>query len=276
MPLDIGAALRDGLRRAFKRNGILLMGVFLLIGTASTIATQTLNQAIFEAVQELSTMPGGTESPLIEDVGPTPFALPIAFSLAAGLVLALALLGEAIHIITVRTFVSDATRGIPEEFLYRNMVWATLNGFIGGIVVTVLILIGLVLLIIPGIFLAISFFFVRQEIAVRDVNFVDAMQGSWSLTTGNRIEIFGLAIILLVITLLASIPTLASSVLGQIVSTLTGITIGAITSVFNIAVAARAYDQLRAIRTANDSEPDETEEEGLTRADEDSEFMFEV
>lgn len=276
MSLDIGAALRDGTRRTVKRNGLLLMSVFLVLGSANTLMTQSVTVAAVEAIQQLPTAPPPETSPAFDDTGPTPFAIDLPLPVAAGGLLLLALVAEAVTIIAVRTLVSDATRGIPAEFLRRNIAWATLNGFIGGIVVAVLIGIGFVLLIIPGIFLAISFFFVRQEIAVEDVNFVDAMAGSWELAAGNRIELLVLAIVLLIISLLASVPALATSLLGPEASVLTGVVIGAVTTVFNIAVVARAYDQLRTEREADPEPDDDVEDDGLTRADDDSEFTFDV
>lgn len=276
MSLDIGAALRNGANRTVKRNGLLLMSVFLLLGAANTVVTQSLTVAAFDALQQLPTTTPPETAPGFDETGPTPFSISVPLPVAAGGMVLLGLVGEAVTIIAVRTLVSDATSRIPAEFLRRNIGWATLNGFIGGIVVAVLTGIGFVLLIIPGIFLAISFFFVRQEIAVQDVNFVDAMAGSWELVSGNRIELLVLAIVLLIISLLASVPTFATALLGPEASIATGVVIGAVTTVFNIAVAARAYDQLRTDRE-DPAEPDEDEaDDGLTRADEDSEFTFDV
>ncbi len=276
MSLDIGAALRNGTRRTVKQNGLLLMGVFLLLGSASTVMTQSLTVAAVEAVQQLPTAPPPETSPAFDETGPTPFSISLPLPVAAGGMLLLALVGEAVTIIAVRTLVSDATTGIPAELRRRHLGWATLNGFIGGIVVAVLTGIGFVLLVIPGIFLAISFFFVRQEIAVEDVNFVDAMAGSWGLAAGNRIELLVLAIVLLLISLLASVPTFATALLGPEASIATGVVIGAVTTVFNIAVAARAYDQLRTDREKTPETDDDAADDGLTRADEDSEFTFDV
>lgn len=276
MSLDIGAALRDGTRRMVERNGLLLMGVFLLLGAASSVMTQSLTVAAVEAFQQLPTAPPPETAPAFEETGPTPFSIPLPLPVAAGGILLLALTGEAVSIIAVRTLVSDVTTGIPREFRRRNIGWATLNGFIGGIVVAVLTGIGFVLLIIPGVFLAISFFFVRQEIAVEDENFVDAMAGSWQLAAGNRVELLVLAIVLLIISLLASVPTLATSLLGPEASIASGVVVGAITTVFNIAVAARAYDQLRTGREEPPEMDDAGDDEGLTRADDDSEFTFDV
>ena len=47
-----------------------------------------------------------------------------------------------------------------------------------------------VLAIWPGVFIALSFFFVRQEIALENKNFIEALQDGWVMTRGERVELF--------------------------------------------------------------------------------------
>lgn len=256
MSLDISKALSDGFSRTFERNGLLLMLVFLAFGAVNAVAGQTLSAAAARFVrQQLEQLPPGAMAGPTGSAGPagafpgaeqTPLALPIPLPAALVVVLFVALLAEAVRIVAVRTLVSDETERIPESFVSRNIVMATLNGFVGGIVVLILVGVGLLFLVVPGVFLAISFFFVRQEIAVEDQNFVDALSASWELTSGNRLGLFGLALVLVVIGLVVSAVAGAVGFAGiAILTTAVTTVVGAVTTVFSVAVAARAYDQLK-------------------------------
>ena len=256
MSLDVGAALRDGFERTIARSGLALIAVFAVIRLATAVTTDTVNRVNLQLVEEYGTpLP-----PIFEELvagTSTPFALPLGYGGAIGLVLLVALLAEAVRIVGVRTLVSDETETIPAEYVRRNIGIATLNGFVGGIVVFVLVGVGTVLLVLPGLFLAVSFFFVRQVIAVEDENFVAALAESWRLTSGNRLALFVLAAVVVVIAFLVSIAG------GLVAPTPVGARvidagIGAGTAVFGMAVAARAYVQLR----------DADEEEDLTHWDE--------
>lgn len=257
MSLDIGAALSDGLDRTFKRNALLLMGVFLVVGLASTAFTQTFTAGLDTLAPTGPSQP--SPGPFGGQGGQTPLAVPfLPVAIAGVLALLLAVVAEMVRIVAVRTLVSDETETIPDEFVRHNMALATVNSIIGNLVAGVLIVIGLLFFIIPGIFLAISFFFVRQEIAIEDKNFIDALADSWALAKGDRIELFALAVVVVVIGLLANIPSAVLAFVSPLATTVASVVIGAITTVFGIAVSARAYDQLRAEReTETETEDDE-------------------
>jgi type IV secretory pathway VirB3-like protein len=276
MTLDIDVALRNGFSRTFKRNGLLLFVAFAVFGLVSSVLVQTATLQLFERLGDLSTTPAGdtgttgTAPPDVGNLTGTQLALPIPLPIAVPLAILTPFVGEALRIVAVRTLVSDHTTSIPGAFVRENIVWATLNGFIGGIVVYLIVLIGgvigLIGLLIGGpivaAFLATSFFFVRQEIAVENKNFVDALTDSWRLTSGHRIGLFALALAVWIVGLIASIPGTAIGIVAATGSlpvatlalTVVSIVVSALTTVFGIAVAARAYDQLRAERTGDESE----------------------
>lgn len=243
MALDIGEAVRDGIDRVTARNGVLLMGAFVLVGIASTIVTQTVTAETVDVLTEIARQQGESFDP--SRVGPTPLAVPLPLSVALVAALALALLVEALHIVAIRTFVSDERRVIPAEFARRHIAWVTLNGFVGGIVVAGLVILGLVFLILPGVFLYVAFFFVRQEIAVEDDNFVEAMAASWSVTAGNRIEVFVLVLVVVLIEIVAGSPSLAQQSFDPAAVVLVATIASSIAGVFAIGIGTRAYAQLR-------------------------------
>lgn len=249
MALDIGEALRDGIDRVTERNGLLLVVAFVLAGIASTVVTQTLTAQAVDVAAEFARQQGEPFDP--SQAGPTPLAVPLPLWLTLLLALGLALLVETLHIVAIRTFASDERRALPAEFVRRRIAWVTLNGFVGGIAVAGLVVIGLVFLIVPGIFLYVGFFFVRQEIAVEDVNFVEAMAESWALTAGNRVEVFVLALVLVLVEVVAGLPSLAQQAVDPAVVVLVATVFSSIAGVFVVGVATRAYGQLR----ESDAEP---------------------
>lgn len=273
MSLDITAALSDGIDRTFARNGLLVGAVFVVFGLVDAVANQTLSAAITQflrtSLEQLP--PDAAVGPGISSLpGPeqTPLALPLALPLAVGLVIALAVLAEAIRVVVVRTFVSDETETIPEELISRNLAMATVNAVVGRIVVAILVGVGLLFLVVPGVFLALSFFFMRQEIAVEDRNFVEALSASWELTSGHRLRLFLLAVALFLVGLGVSavgvvVGLVGSPLLTSLVTTL----LAALVTVYSVAVVARAYVQLRS------DEPTQSEE-GAVRAGDDSEWEF--
>jgi hypothetical protein len=267
MSLDLADALSDGLRRTFERSGLLLVASFLALGLVSAVSGQTISAAATRfARDQLAQLPpdafagpgGAGGPPALPGPEQTPLALPVPLPVALLLLLAVALLAEGVRIVAVRTLVSDETDTIPGSLVTRNIAVATLNGFVGGVVVFILVGVGLLLFVVPGIFLALSFFFVRQEIAVADRNFVDALSASWELTSGHRLVLFALALVLFVVTAVVSLGISAAvGVVGSPLLT-TGVTVavGAVTTVFSVAVTSRAYVQL----TDTDRSDDEAEE----------------
>lgn len=258
MSLSVSAALRDGLGRTFERNGLQLIVLFVGLRLVTTVADDSLRAANRELADQVGVFsgagPGGVLSGVLE--APTPYALDIGVGPAAALVAAVALLAEAVRIVAVRTLVSDAVATIPADYWRRNIGVATLNGFVGGIVVLTLTAIGLVVLVVPGVFLALSFFFVRQEIAVRDVNFVEAMSGSWELTSGSRVDLLVLGAVVVLLGLVATIPAAILGAFAPAAGATAAAVLRGIVEVFGVAAAARAYVQLTEAAAADPEEPD--------------------
>jgi hypothetical protein len=272
MSLDIGHALRDGASRTAAKNGLILAAVFAGIALLTTVLFQSLSLAIadiaLEAFQDIS--PGEFEGlsqaeyeEAITEAEQFRENLPLAISMSAGLaaggLLALALLAEAVSIIAVRVFSADTPEDVTSDLLTENILLATLNGFVGKIIVWGLIMLGLVLLVLPGIVLAVLFFFLRQEVAIKNKNFVQAMADSWRLTKGHRIGVFLVGAVLVVVSQVSE--TLTSTVL-TIVSTTAGLVgaaiVGGLLAAFGAAVATRAYVQLdddAADAVSDDEEP---------------------
>lgn len=75
----------------------------------------------------------------------------------------------------------------PEQFAYYFLV---------TLVYTILVVLGFVFLIIPGVILSIGLLFTRYYIAENRLGFMNAFQSSWEITKGNRWKIFLFGIVL--------------------------------------------------------------------------------
>ena len=164
-------------------------------------------------------------------------------------VLSIALL--VVSIGAIRVFVSDETERLPREYFTRNMVWAAINFVIGGIIFGIIVALGFVALIVPGIFLLVTLAFWTVYVAVEDQNFITAFRSSWGLTRGYRLNllVLGVAVTLLVLllNLVFGVGNLASgSLIGDVVALVFAQAASAITMVFSTAVLATAYTELKA------------------------------
>ncbi len=272
MSLDIGHALRDGASRTAAKNGLILAAVFAGIALLTTVLVQSLALAIIdlslEALQDISPeeLEGLSQAEYEEAIAEAegfreglPFAIGMSAGLAAGALLAIALAAEAASIIAVRVFSTDAPENVTSDLLTDNILLATLNGFVGKIIVWGLIILGLIFLVLPGIILAVLFFFLRQEIAIKNKNFVQAMADSWRLTKGNRIEVFLVGAVLVVVSQLEAITSTALDIVSTTVGLVGAAIVGGLLTAFGAAVATRAYVQIDddAADDAVDEEPPE-------------------
>lgn len=233
MSLDIGEALNNGFNRTFQRNGLMIAGLVFVTGLLNTVMAQTLLREIYSNVQTTATQP-------------TPLALPIGPVATGVLWIPVAIFSIAVGITALRTFVSQETESILRESYTRNMAMAILNTAVGSVVFGILVAIGFIFLIVPGIFLLVSLYFWTVYVAVEEQNFVEAFRSSWNLTKGNRLMLLLLGLIVGVISWITGIVTGAPTVLGLkavgVVTTQIG---GALVSVFGSATLAQVYNQLK-------------------------------
>lgn len=75
-----------------------------------------------------------------------------------------------------------------------------------SIVSFMIIGLGFIALIIPGIFLSMRLLFYEQAILLNNKGIVDSLKMSWNVAKGNWWRIFGLAILISLISLLISVP----------------------------------------------------------------------
>lgn len=239
MSLQIAAALRGGVDRLLSRTGGVLIAAYAL--------TYVVYQASFN----------GALVTVYEQAGLSEAATALQPALGGplwlqGVVVLLCLLALSyLSIVAIRTFVANTPEAFPDHAFSRGIVVALVNLVVGGIVFSILYWVGLVLLVVPGLFVLVSFLFMPIFVAEEGQNFVAALKNSWELATGNRLEIFGLMVILMAVggafgfvVGFGSAMVAATGGPQGLLSLLFAVVIGPIT-LFGLAVTTDAYTQLR-------------------------------
>ncbi|VTT88244.1 unknown [Halorubrum sp. DM2] len=233
MSLQIGATIANGLRRVANRNGLLLVLASVVLGTAWQVA---FNSA---AAAALPPEIAGELAPAIDG----PFPVLVALAVATFLLL------PVLSIAAVRTFVAGETDRIPREFFTRRMVWVVANLAVGGLAFSALLMVGTLLLVIPGIVVYVSLLFMTVFVAVEDENFVAAMRDSWRLTRGNWLRLFGLLLVVIVpFTVVISVLSAGLAIAfgpASAVPTLATVTLSMPFSIVILGVLAEAFLRLR-------------------------------
>jgi hypothetical protein len=242
MSLDVPAAIEDGLGRLATRVAALLVVAYLVIGVTSTVTSQTLALAVTDALRAVAPSASAAAA---EGAG-GPLALGLGLPVAAALFVLQVVVAQVVAVVTIRTFVADARDALPAGVTSR-LAWVVVNALVAGFVVNVLIALGFVLLVVPGIYIAVALYFVQFEVIVEEKNAVDAIRDGWALTAGDRLGVFLLLIVVLAIGLASAVPAFVLDLAGVSALVSTGITVvlGAVVSVVSVAIGARAYVQLK-------------------------------
>jgi uncharacterized membrane protein len=230
MSLDIGRAFGHGIDGVATRVGGILVGAWFVVQLVSTTAMRTMLGPMAAPQSGLQTLP---------DV-----ALPVDPAVGGLLFVVAWLVSLALYVVFARVAVSGRTDTIPGELYSRRLGGATAHLLVAFVLGGFLVGIGMVLLVVPGLFLAVSFAFTLFYVAVEDDGAIEAMKHSWSLASGNRLRVFLLLLLVGVVTGLPSTVVtvlVGSSVVGWLVSSL----VGSVTYVYSVYVMADAFTQLR-------------------------------
>jgi hypothetical protein len=247
MPIDIGDVVQRGYERTVARNGLLFAAILFVV---------SLLDAMFSVGMDQRTMPVGEMGRFSDAVGGgPPVSLGLSPAIAGVLSLLLGLVSVVVTVAALRTFVGDETETIPREHFTEDVPWAALNLIVGSIVFGIVVAVGFVLLVIPGLFLLVSLFLWEMFVAVEGENFVDGFRRSWELTSGRRIRLFGLGLVVLVVALVVStafsipgvvLPDVAGFLIQQVGSALVGVfVLAAVAETYNQLVAAAGEDGAR-------------------------------
>jgi hypothetical protein len=266
MPINIETALRRGITRTVARNGLLLAAVLYVVSTINAI----VGLGVQRWVANRGVLPMGVpfsrgmDTSLAREMGAALFAIPPAVGAVVSLLAGLATI--VLTIGALRTFVSDETERLPSEHFTRNMVWPGLNFLVGTIVFGVLVALGFVFLVVPGVFLLVALAFWTVYVAAEDENFVEAMQDSWGLTRGHRLRLFLLGVAVAVVAIVVSAVFGVAGIVGGVIGVIITQLGSALTTVFTLATLAAAYEQLVALPAEEPTVTAESDSETSTLA----------
>lgn len=233
MTVDIGDLVSEGFDRTVARNGLLFAAAFYALSVANSLLTPDIPG-------QSGMRPGSPMMPA--DQGP---ALGLSPGVAGVLGLLLGLVSLVVTIGAVRTFVTAETEAVPTEHFTRDLGWVLLNTIVGGIVFGLAVGVGFALLIVPGLFLLVSLFFWNYFVIVENENFVDGFRLSWEVTKGERLPLFGLGVVVVLVGLVVSVVFgIPALVLPGVVGVAVNQVGAALVSVFTVATASRTYVRL--------------------------------
>jgi hypothetical protein len=234
MALQLGTAIGRGARRSLSISGIVALVLM--------ICYQVLFVGSFNAII-VDTLPSGVRS---GDAG-VGFALPLPTEIAAALAVVALLLGIGVFLVTARLFARDLSTlsSLPGELFTRRLGRAFLAALVVSVVLGVAITIGLALLLLPGLFLAVSFQFAVFAVAVEDTGPIEAFRRSWDLANGNRWRLFALVVLFGVVGAvggaIGSVFAFVSPSVGQLAS----LVINSVLVILMYGVIADSFVQLR-------------------------------
>lgn len=248
MSLSVGGSLREGVSLLASRTGALLTAGYVSLMLVYQLSINGLLRTALD--RRLPAADGGAA------LGVT-YPAPTA---AYALVVLVALVGmSALTVVAVRAFVAGATDRIPRAFYTRRLPWAVANLLVGGVVYGLLVLVGSLLLLVPGVVAYVGLIFMTMFVASEDEHFVAALRHSWRLVRPHFLRTFALVLVLVVGTgvvggvvgLAASVATLLAGIDGWS-GVLTTVVVAPL-SLLVLAVLSAAFDQLR--QAANAAEP---------------------
>lgn len=250
MTVDIGGAMSRGFDRVTSGPGLKLVLAFVGVGILTDLTWETIlgrfvrdygtGDSFFsfippEVGAELRQEWAGYE--VLIDLG-----VPV-LSLFALLVF-LWLVRYVLDIGAIRWFVGDPSRDLTGRLFTRRVGWTVLNLIAGGILYALAVGVGLLLLIVPGVFLAVALYFYTYEVVIEGENAIEALANSYELTKGDRIELFLIGLLFTIlggVVGLVGVPTVLS---GRFLPAVLGAAATAAFGVYSIATAADVYRQL--------------------------------
>jgi len=230
MSLNIGDAISTGVEKVTTTAGVQLGALYVVAVVLTTVGSQSITAAF---------------GPEVPRAGRPALALPIG--VAGGVVVMLIgfLIAVVLSVIVFRTVAHDtsALDSIPAgvtEALPTTVLYLAVAGIIQGI----LVVLGLVLLVIPGLFVLVSLYFSQVYIAVEGEGPIEGLKSSWGLAKGDRLRVFGLVIVIAVVGVLTSMIGELVGVASPLLGSLASLVASGFLTVFTSAALVDAYYQL--------------------------------
>lgn len=233
MALQIGNAIGSGLRRSLSVSG----GVLMVLMFAFVLVFMSATNTVF-----LELLP-----PEVQETGQFGLTLPVSAAVAGVIAGIAMLLGMVFSITMTRALTREHAElsSFPSELFTRRIGRAIVSMIGASFLIQLAVTIGMVFLLVPGLFLAVSFMFSVYAIGVEDERAIDSLSRSWELASGNRWGLFGLTVIVaLAVGVGSGLGTILTSidpVAGQVAT----LALTSVLTVLGNGVIADAYVQLR-------------------------------
>lgn len=230
MSLNIGEAVSTGFEKLRTPAGLQLGGLYVLAVVLTGVGANSITTALLPETAQIDT------PALALPIGAAAGALVMALGILLGLVLSVVILRAVNHPTADLDSIPDGlTRALPKTLLFL---------LIAGLIQGVLVAIGLVLLVIPGLFVLVSLYFAQVYIVIEDEGPLEGLSSSWSLSKGNRLSIFGLIVVVGVIAILGSLVGEVVGILSPVVGSLLSLAVTGFLNVFTTGALVDAYHQL--------------------------------
>lgn len=230
--LEIGSALEYGFDRVLTRGGAILLSAYIVLQLTSQIGFQSLFGQLLAG-----TIPAGRASEVY------PLAVGLSAPASAILTLLLLVVTLVFTVVMLRALYADID-DVPSEEHTRDLARTAVVTVVVSVIVSVAVGIGFVLLVIPGIFLGVSLVFAQAAVVIEDAGVVEALKRSWSLTSGNRIRLFALGLLLVVAGAVVGGVGTALGVAAPTVGNVLSYVLSSVVSFYGFAVLVGAYRQL--------------------------------
>lgn len=230
MALQLTDAIVDGSRRVLTRSGGILLALLLV---HQTLLLMSLNTVIVAEIP-----------PAAETIGLT---LPVSGPVAGAILVATVVLNATYFVVLSRAFARplSALSSFPADLYTRRIGRATLSMLLSGIIVTLVVMVGLPFLLIPGLFIAACFACVIFAVGVEDRGVVGALKRSWALARGNRLRLLALVFVAAVAgAVTGAVPSLLQMAGQAALSDLISVCLNSVLYLFVYGIVAEAYLQL--------------------------------
>lgn len=186
-PVNVGACLKRAFALAQRHAVVIILVVLVYIGISFGLSIIT---QIITAAMSVMLTPAETTS------SSTGGGVPILVTLVT---LVLGLLNNVVSVflslgVTQITLNLVSGKEANVGLLFSGLP-KLLRAIGASILYTLMVMVGLILLVVPGIFLAIRFAYFMHAIVDRDKGVIDSLSYSWSLTTNNWGNIFLLGLL---------------------------------------------------------------------------------
>jgi len=235
MTLNIGSALETAVERTTSRAGLSFVAALVVLQALNLLFVTNYTAVAVGSLPNAPSSPGQL----------TPVSLGLGTGALAVLVLLTYLVLLVVSVALIRSMVSDVDDRIPSEFFTRRIVTAAVWWLVATVVLSVLIMLGTFLVVVPGLFLAVSLLFTVVYVAVEDENAFAAMRSSWRLASGNRWRLFGAALAAFVPYMVVYFAVTAALPLSTVAGWVVGSVLSGAWVVFLQALVAACYRQLR-------------------------------